>query len=79
MLNTTTSALRNAAVTILTLAVGLAFISWGVGIMSVAPVIGGGLVVIGLAMFGYGLYTSGWFGGGGSMPDNSAELDTLFL
>lgn len=75
MLNTSVTKVRDTAVTLLALSVGLMFISWGVAAIAAAPVIGGALVIIGVAMVAYSIWTSGWFGG--SNNSGSVGLENI--
>ena len=58
---TTTQRVRDTAVTIVGVAIGLLLISFGVSALAV-PVVGITLIAIGVSLGGWALYRSGWFG-----------------
>lgn len=58
---TTVQKVKDTAVTTVFLSVGLLLINFGVASLAV-PLVGGALIVIGVALAGWALYTSGWFG-----------------
>lgn len=58
---TTAAKVKDSAVTVVGAVIGLLLISFGVGALAV-PFIGISLIVVGLGLAAWALYTSGWFG-----------------
>lgn len=71
------SVIRNFALTMLTLCVGLMFVSWGVAALALSPVLGGALIVIGVSMVFYSMYTSGWFTSSSGSGNGAGPLNIV--
>lgn len=74
----TTQKVKDTAVAVIGVAIGLLLISFGVAALAV-PFVGGSLIVIGLALGGWAVYNSGWFNGmSGRIPiDDKSKLQKV--
>lgn len=59
---TTAEKVKATAVTVVLLATGVSFVSWGVTALALAPVVGAGLIIVGAVLAVYAIWNSGWFG-----------------